>query len=298
MTRAADRRQGRRRRASRARRQPGRRLPRRHRPRARARRRCWSARTRPARSMSAPRARRRSKPGWRASRTRSPPTPREAELLALVDRLNADPAVDGILVQLPLPPHIDANTIILAIDPDKDVDGFHPVNAGRLAIGLPGFVPCTPLGCLHAAQGRAWRPRRATTRWSSAARTSSASRWRMLLLERKLHRDHRPLAAPATCRRSSARPTSSSPRSGAPEDDHRRLAQARRDRHRRRHQPHRRADGKGGWSAMSTSPSASEVAGGDHPGSRRGRPDDHRLPDPQHVRLRRPPRRISPMRRV
>ena len=72
----------------------------------------------------------------------------EAELLALVDRLNADAAVDGILVQLPLPRHIDAARVITRIDPDKDVDGFHPVNAGRLAIGLPGFVPCTPLGCL------------------------------------------------------------------------------------------------------------------------------------------------------
>jgi methylenetetrahydrofolate dehydrogenase (NADP+) / methenyltetrahydrofolate cyclohydrolase len=72
----------------------------------------------------------------------------QAELLALIGRLNADPAVDGILVQLPLPPQIDANTVILAIDPDKDVDGFHPINVGRLAIGLPGFVPCTPLGCL------------------------------------------------------------------------------------------------------------------------------------------------------
>jgi methylenetetrahydrofolate dehydrogenase (NADP+)/methenyltetrahydrofolate cyclohydrolase len=72
----------------------------------------------------------------------------EAHLLALVDRLNADRAVDGILVQLPLPPHIDANKVITRIDPDKDVDGFHPVNAGRLAIGLHGFVPCTPLGCL------------------------------------------------------------------------------------------------------------------------------------------------------
>jgi len=69
-------------------------------------------------------------------------------LLALVKRLNADPAVDGILVQLPLPKHIDAEAVLLAIDPDKDVDGFHPVNAGRLAIGAEGFVPCTPLGCL------------------------------------------------------------------------------------------------------------------------------------------------------
>src|SRR3990170_479349 len=72
----------------------------------------------------------------------------QTDLLGLIGRLNADPAVDGILVQLPLPPHIDANTIILAIDPEKDVDGFHPINAGRLAIGLPGFVACTPLGCL------------------------------------------------------------------------------------------------------------------------------------------------------
>jgi methylenetetrahydrofolate dehydrogenase (NADP+)/methenyltetrahydrofolate cyclohydrolase len=72
----------------------------------------------------------------------------EAELLALVDQLNADPTVDGILVQLPLPAHIDERKVITRIDPDKDVDGFHPVNAGRLAIGLHGFVPCTPLGCL------------------------------------------------------------------------------------------------------------------------------------------------------
>jgi len=72
----------------------------------------------------------------------------EDDLLGLIDRLNADPAVDGILVQLPLPNHIDTNKVITRIDPDKDVDGFHPVNAGRLAIGLEGFVPCTPLGCL------------------------------------------------------------------------------------------------------------------------------------------------------
>ena len=72
----------------------------------------------------------------------------QAELIALVDRLNADPAVDGILVQLPLPGHIDERAVTTRIDPDKDVDGFHPVNAGRLATGLDGFVPCTPLGCL------------------------------------------------------------------------------------------------------------------------------------------------------
>ena len=76
----------------------------------------------------------------------------EAELLALVDQLNRDPAVDGILVQLPLPAQIDSARVIAAIDPDKDVDGFHPVNAGRLATGLDGFVPCTPLGCLRLLQ--------------------------------------------------------------------------------------------------------------------------------------------------
>lgn len=75
-------------------------------------------------------------------------------LLALVDTLNADPAVDGILVQLPLPAHLDADEILLRIDPDKDVDGFHPLNAGRLATGLPGFVPCTPLGCLMLLEDR------------------------------------------------------------------------------------------------------------------------------------------------
>ena len=69
-------------------------------------------------------------------------------LLALVATLNADPTIDGILVQLPLPKHIDEQAVISAIDPDKDVDGFHPINAGRLATGLPGFVPCTPLGCV------------------------------------------------------------------------------------------------------------------------------------------------------
>lgn len=71
-----------------------------------------------------------------------------AELLALVDRLNRDPAVDGILVQLPLPGHLDEQAVIAAIDPNKDVDGFHVINAGRLAVGQPGFVPCTPLGCM------------------------------------------------------------------------------------------------------------------------------------------------------
>ena len=86
--------------------------------------------------------------GMQGFEHRLPADTSEAALLALVDLLNADPVVDGILVQLPLPSHIDADKVTTRIDPDKDVDGFHPVNAGRLAIGLSGFVPCTPLGCL------------------------------------------------------------------------------------------------------------------------------------------------------
>jgi len=78
----------------------------------------------------------------------------ETDLLALIERLNADPAVDGILVQLPLPGHMDEQKIIATINPDKDVDGFHVINAGRLAVGQPGFVPCTPLGCLMLLKDR------------------------------------------------------------------------------------------------------------------------------------------------
>src|SRR6185312_3424222 len=72
----------------------------------------------------------------------------EPALLAGIARLNADPAVDGILVQLPLPPQIRAQAVIDAIDPEKDVDGFHPINAGRLVDGRPGLIPCTPLGVM------------------------------------------------------------------------------------------------------------------------------------------------------
>ncbi|RZA12129.1 MAG: bifunctional methylenetetrahydrofolate dehydrogenase/methenyltetrahydrofolate cyclohydrolase, partial [Proteobacteria bacterium] len=72
----------------------------------------------------------------------------EAALVAKVKELNADPNVDGILVQLPLPKGLDEQAVISTIDPDKDVDGFHIINAGRLSVGQKGFVPCTPLGCL------------------------------------------------------------------------------------------------------------------------------------------------------
>ena len=77
-----------------------------------------------------------------------PATLSEAELLARVDALNRDPAIHGILVQLPLPAHIDAHKVIEAISPEKDVDGFHVVSAGALMVGQPGFWPCTPYGCM------------------------------------------------------------------------------------------------------------------------------------------------------
>src|SRR5450755_1663488 len=78
-----------------------------------------------------------------------PATTREAELLALITTLNHDPAVDGILVQMPLPRGLDSNRIIDAIDPKKDVDGLHPTNAGLLMVGRPGLRACTPSGCMR-----------------------------------------------------------------------------------------------------------------------------------------------------
>ncbi|MGO4707097.1 bifunctional methylenetetrahydrofolate dehydrogenase/methenyltetrahydrofolate cyclohydrolase FolD [Microvirga sp. 2MCAF38] len=90
--------------------------------------------------------------GMRSFEHKLPVTTSEADLLSLVAKLNADPAVDGILVQLPLPKHIDTQKVIEAVDPAKDVDGFHPINAGRLMTGVPGLVSCTPLGCLLLLQ--------------------------------------------------------------------------------------------------------------------------------------------------
>ena len=87
--------------------------------------------------------------GMQSVEHKLPETTSEAELLALVEELNRDAKVDGILVQLPLPDQIDERKVIAAIDPAKDVDGFHVENAGRLAVGADALVPCTPLGCLH-----------------------------------------------------------------------------------------------------------------------------------------------------
>jgi methylenetetrahydrofolate dehydrogenase (NADP+)/methenyltetrahydrofolate cyclohydrolase len=87
--------------------------------------------------------------GMRGAVHRLPGDTSQAKLLELVARLNADPSVDGILVQMPLPKHIDADAVIGSIDPSKDVDGLTPTNAGLLVLGRPGLQPCTPLGCIR-----------------------------------------------------------------------------------------------------------------------------------------------------
>jgi methylenetetrahydrofolate dehydrogenase (NADP+)/methenyltetrahydrofolate cyclohydrolase len=90
--------------------------------------------------------------GMRSFEHKLPAGISQLELLHLIAALNKDATVHGILVQLPLPKHLDADAVIACIDPDKDVDGLHVVNAGRLAAGLPGLVPCTPLGCILLLQ--------------------------------------------------------------------------------------------------------------------------------------------------
>lgn len=87
--------------------------------------------------------------GFRSSLIKLPASITQDELLARVEGLNQDPTLDGFIVQLPLPPHIDASVVTLAIDPRKDVDGFHPVNLGNMVLGLPAFLPATPSGILE-----------------------------------------------------------------------------------------------------------------------------------------------------
>ena len=90
--------------------------------------------------------------GMESFEHRIPAETSQDDLIELIDRLNTDDHVDGILVQLPLPEHVDEQAVLTRVDPAKDVDGFHPVNVGRLSIGLDALVPCTPLGCLILLQ--------------------------------------------------------------------------------------------------------------------------------------------------
>ena len=109
---------------------------------------CWSATMRRRRSTSATSGGRPRRSACARSRTTSRRRRRRPTLLALIDALNADPAVSGILVQLPLPKHIDEALVTERIDPRKDVDGFHPYNIGRLVLKRPALRPCTPYGCM------------------------------------------------------------------------------------------------------------------------------------------------------
>lgn len=131
----------------------------------------------------------------------------EQELLNLIDRLNDDAMIDGILVQLPLPGHIDGNTVIQYIKPEKDVDGLHVVNAGKLATGDlgGGLLPCTPAGAMELVKSVHGSDLLGCTRWSLVDPTSSASRWRSFcwLPTRRLQWRTR---RPGTCRVSAGSP--------------------------------------------------------------------------------------------
>ena len=105
-----------------------------------------------------------------------PASTTQQELLDLISQCNANPNVDGILLQLPLPKGLDAQECLLAIDPEKDVDGFHPVSVGRLSLGLPGYVSCTPAGVMELLR-RYDLPPAAKRPWLWGVPTSLASRW-------------------------------------------------------------------------------------------------------------------------
>ena len=208
---------------------------------------CWSARTRRARSTCAPRPGRPARWAWRRSSTSCRPTTSEAELLALIGELNRRPDVHGILVQLPLPKHIDTAKVIEAIDPAKDVDGFHPVNAGRLAIGEPRrWRPCTPTGCVILA--KSVRPELGGLEAVVIGRSNIVGKpMAQLLLNANCTVTHRAFAHARPAGRGAPR-RSCDRRGGPAGDGARRLDQARRHRHRRGHQPRGRVrTARAGW---------------------------------------------------
>jgi methylenetetrahydrofolate dehydrogenase (NADP+)/methenyltetrahydrofolate cyclohydrolase len=122
--------------------------------------------------------------GIRENTTHLPADTSEKKIIELLDRLNADPAVDGILVQVPLPAHIDTEKVLYHISPEKDVDGFHPVNLGKLMRGEPCFLPCTPHGIQQMLVRCGYDPAGKHVVISAAA-TWSASRWRQYYCRRR-----------------------------------------------------------------------------------------------------------------
>ncbi len=234
--------------------------------------------------------RRTAEAGVHSSDHRLPAGISQADLLATIARLNADAKVHGILLQLPLPPHLDAAAAIEAIDPGKDVDGLHPETVGRLASGIPTLVPCTPQACVILAK---------TVHGSLAGleavvvgRSNIVGKplAQLLLAENATvtiaHSKTRDLAA--VCRRADLLVAAV----GRPELVRGSLDQAGRNRDRRRHQPHcgrRRQDPPGRRRRLRGS---RRGRGRDHAGARRRRADDDRLRAGQHraggLRARRP----------
>jgi hypothetical protein len=138
----------------------------------------------------------------------------ETELMSLIEQMNADESIDGILVQVPLPDHIDERHIIEAIDPAKDVDGFHPFNVGRLALRHPLMRPCTPYGVTRLLE-KTGIPAKGITAWSSAPRTWWVGPWRWNCCCRA-QRSRSATVSPRGSSSSSAWPTSWSSRSASP----------------------------------------------------------------------------------
>ena len=226
--------------------------------------------------------------GLRAETIRLPASTPQSELLATIDRLNQDPAIDGILVQLPLPPAIDARTVIAAIDPAKDVDGFHPINVGRLHDGIPGtLAPCTPTGVMRllAAANIPIRGARALVLGRSAIVGKPMA---ALLLAADANRHHRPLP---NRRHRSRMPTRRHPRRRRrpPQHGPRRVDQTRRRNHRRRNQPPRRRNPRRRLQLQGMRRNRRRH----NPSPRRRRPHDHRLPPRKHPERRNPKTRKS-----
>ena len=222
---------------------------------------CSSARTPPARCTSGARARRARRRGCTPSRIRLPATTSQAELLATIDQLNADPAIHGMLVQLPLPKAMNSEQVLRRIDPRKDVDGFHPENVGKLVTGDPTALPprhavrraadADPLG--DRDQGRPRRDRRPVQH----RRQADGQPPHPAGPRRRRHRHRVPLAHPRPAGHRTRRPTSSSPPSARPEFVTADMVQPGRRGHRRRHQPGGRRDpGEGLPPRAATSPSS------------------------------------------
>ncbi len=207
----------------------------------------------------------------------------EAELLALVAELNGDPEVDGILVQLPVPEQIDPDRVIAAIDPAKDVDGLTPVNAGRLAQGMPGLVSCTPAGVMELLRHEGVELEGAEAVVVGRSKLVGVPVARLLLAANATVTSL-PLAHPRPGRRLPPRRRPRRRRRRAP-PARRRRGQAGRGGDRRRRQPHR-----GGPGRRRRLRAGRRGRRRDHPGPGRRRPDDRGDAPRQHPRRRPRPR--------